>query len=146
MFYGSLVFISTNTDIKKIENMIEGLVEGNVESLDGPFDFDTNDSSGVLYKVEFNETQWINIVELEEILHSHHIKSDIIHALTDGTTMVEVISTNPLYDNHTNNPNKMYELAALYQFKLIGDDISDDEAMGDDFDDINDFDDSDNEE
>ena len=138
MMYGSLVFLGTQIDIKKINCIIDDILDECTTTYSIPYDFDISDNSGVLYKVEFTGSQWINIIELDEKLRSNSIEVDIIHALTDGITMIEVISTNPVYDDYTTNPNKIYDLANLYMISMVDSENNDENF--DEFDDESDSD------
>ena len=71
-------------------------------------------------------------------MRSNSIEVDIIHALTDGITMIEVISTNPAYDDYTTNPNKIYDLANLYMISMVDSENNDENF--DEFDDESDSD------
>lgn len=134
MMYGSLIFLGSVNDIKRVNDIIDDLLDECTSSYSSPYDFDLADSSGVLYKVDFSGEQWINIIEKDDYLRDLGIKVDIIHALTDGATMIEVISTNPAYDDYTVNPNKIHDLSKLYMIKMT--DISD--IIDEDSDDIED--------
>jgi hypothetical protein len=63
-----MVFLGTQIDIKKINCIIDDILDECTTTYSIPYDFDISDNSGVLYKVEFTGSQWINIIELDEKL------------------------------------------------------------------------------
>lgn len=114
MFYGSIVFLGTSTDLAKVSTMMDGEYPGfhclecseaiEIE-LDGP---------GLLYKLEFNDKQWISLYKVQEAIGTR-ANVEIIHALTDTATFIEVISTHPEYDDYANKGDtKIDDLSRLY--------------------------------
>lgn len=142
MFYGSVVFLGTTNELRKITKMVdEELLLTNVTDISGPIDVEL-DRDGILYNMEFTDNQWISLEQLSaEIADIPNI--EIIHALTDGATFIEVISTLSEYDDYEDSDNdNLADLASLYnlEFGLVADDLDEedddisDESEEDDYD------------
>lgn len=151
MFYGSLVFIGTEVALDGVAGLIdkELIVTPNVLEYDGPIDANY-DPAGALYTVEFGTDQWIDIFQLRDTIAEHNINVEIIHALTDSFTYIEVISTNGEFDVvEDTDDTVLTDLAEQYNLdfnqvpesqveqSLIDDDEMDEEQELDDYDDWN---------
>lgn len=114
MLFGSIAFTGSIAELRKVADMVESdLLTANVNEIEGPIDIEF-DQDGILYQVGFNSDQWINVPELKEQLASLD-SIDIIHALTDGETFIEVVSTNTDYDNYEDTDyDKLEDMSRLY--------------------------------
>lgn len=114
MFYGSVVFIGSHTDLQKVNAMIDdGVILDDILEVTGPIDVDL-DGDGILYNVEFSNDQWIDIQSLHNSL-GEQLNVDVIHALTDGSTFIEVLSTNCDYDDYEDtDADKLEDIAKMY--------------------------------
>lgn len=139
ILYGSIVFVGQESSLSKVEKMIlnETFLVDQIIAISEPMDIEL-DQPALMYNVEFGKNQWLNIFTLQETLKDAQINVDVIHALTDGETMVEVISTNPTYDSYSRDPDKMYELSEMYHLQMISDDDIDDYQEDEDEDETDD--------
>lgn len=144
MNYGSVVFIGSYTTLNKITDLIDNelLLTDDVLEYEGPIDVEI-DGDAILYKVDFSTNQWLDIVALRDSIIELE-PMDIIHALTDGETFIEVISTNPEYDDFSDDDDdKLEDLSRMYHIDFrtnTSEDELDEEEEEDDDDDYNNWD------
>lgn len=130
MFYGSVVFCGLPTELQKITNLVDDelILVDSVLEYEGPVDVDI-DGDAILYNVDFNTDQWLDIIALKESI-SELSSVDVIHALTDGQTFIEVISTNPDFDDFDDSDDdKLEDLSRLYNisFRTNADEVEDED-------------------
>ena len=101
--FGSLIFIAPEPILEDIRHLVDDdkeFLADRVQDLKGPWEFNQGDSS-IIYQMEFNDDQWLNIDELFDELERNHIfVQDIIHGLCDKSDMIgiDVISISGDYD------------------------------------------------
>lgn len=134
-FRSSIAFYSDEDTLSKIEDYInnEYILEEFVES----YDYEESKNSEILiYRVETSNGNSINIYELQRVLLNHIENVDVIYALTDTKTFIDVISTSGNYDTHVDDDiTHIEELCSMYNLEFYGESYEDlDETDEDDYD------------
>lgn len=125
--HGTIIFLGKTDDIIYVQELIESneIITDEVNSISSAYEYELENQFGVLYKVEFINNQWFDLITLAKRFSDRNI--DIIHALSDGESFIEVISNNPMYDMYSDT-DEMFNLAAMYKvdfFKPIPNNIED---------------------
>lgn len=124
-FRSSIAFYSDEDTLSKIEKLInEGyLLEEFVES----YDYETSNNSEILiYRVETSNGNSINIYELQRAVVQDSENVDVIYAITDTKTFIDVISTSGNYDTHVDDDiTHIEELCSMYNLEFYGESYED---------------------
>lgn len=126
--FGTLIFSGAEKDLEHVSYIIDSddaFLMMNIAEIEGPYVYNIGDDS-ILYKVRFNDDQWINIVEMTETLEQNKIDVEIIHAVSDNQ-FVDVVSTSSYYDNFADDAAGIKML-----FEQFGFDITEDVLIEDD--------------
>ena len=125
MIYGSLIFTGKDVDLQTVEKIIEvDTTSTEIFSsdilLEGPSKFDLYEGA-IRYSISMIGTSWVNIVDLQETLLKHKADVEIVLAVTDGATYVDVITTNgdtdiEVFENE--NPEYMVRICETYGFGI----------------------------
>jgi len=135
-----IIFYGTTQELNKVQKIASIGLNSAIDDISTPKEFDIDGIDALYYTVEFTQNGWLNIIELQEDLVKQNCYIDIIHILSDETS-IEVLSTDSKYDAYEdiNNPQSMSSLASLYELDLeINDEYEeeDDDEYDEDFSDF----------
>lgn len=139
---GSIIFLGNTESINHIQSLVENsdIITDEVNCISEAKEYELENQFGILYKVEFINNQWFDLMSLSAKLE--HLDVDIIHALSDGENFIEVLSNNQLFDEYAEYPY-IDNLSKMYQIDLVKehadvDDLTENDLFEDEDDDSED--------
>jgi len=118
-----IIFYGSNTELQKVQKLARDGLTDSISSISSSTEFDIDGSDALYYTVDFVQNGWLNIIELQEDLAKQNCEIDIIHVLSDETS-IEVLGTDSNYDAYEDdsNPQRMITLCGLYGIDVKSDD------------------------
>ena len=119
MYYGTLILLGNTKDVENAQYLIEtdsSVLEDEVQDFESPSKFRLRDERGIIYRVVFNDDQWLDINEMSKTFEKQGIECDIVHCSTNGS-FVDVVSTSGDYDDFSEDPYEILDLQELYGFE-----------------------------